>query len=97
MPVMTRPVRVALLLLLVLPLLLQGASLPHTHFGAPDGFFNQEHDLTLLAIVGAVASLDAAAPSVLLVLVVSALVVVARRRPATATVGAADSRAPPVR
>jgi hypothetical protein len=94
---MTKPIRVALLLFLVLPLLLQGASLPHTHFGAPDGFFNQEHDLTLLAIVGAVASLDAAAPSVVLVLVISALAVVPRRRPGTATVRTADSRAPPAR
>ncbi len=94
---MTRPLRVALLLLLVLPLVLQGASLPHTHFGAPDGFFNQEHDLTLLAIVGAVASLDATAPAVLLVLVVSALAVAPRRRPAMATLGAAASRAPPAR
>jgi hypothetical protein len=94
---MTRPVRVALLLLVVLPLLLQGASLPHTHFGAPDGFFNQDHNLTLLAIVGAVASLDATAPSVVLVLVVSALAVAPRRRPGTAPVGTADSRAPPAR
>jgi hypothetical protein len=94
---MTRPARVALLLLLVLPLLLQGASLPHTHFGAPHGFFNQDHDLTLLAIVGAVASLDATAPSVLLVVVVSALAVAPRRRPGTATVATADSRAPPAR
>ena len=94
---MTRPLRVALLLLLSLPLLLQGASLPHTHFGAPDGFFNQEHDLTLLAIVGAVASLDATAPAVMLVLVVSALAVAPPRRLQTATHGAAASRAPPVR
>ena len=94
---MTRPLRVALLLLLSLPLLLQGASLPHTHFGAPDGFFNQEHDLTLLAIVGAVASLDATAPAVMLVLVVSALAVAPHRRLQTATHGAAASRAPPVR
>jgi hypothetical protein len=94
---MTRPLRVALLLLLSLPLLLQGASLPHTHFGAPDGFFNQEHDLTLLAIVGAVASLDATAPAVMLVLVVIALAVAPPRRLQTATHGAAASRAPPVR
>ena len=92
---MTRSVRVALLLLLALPLLLQGASLPHTHFGEPAGFFNQDHDLTLLATVGAVASLDTAAPAVVLVLVVATLVAVSRRRVATATLGAADSRAPP--
>jgi hypothetical protein len=94
---MTRPVRVALLLLVVLPLLLQGASLPHTHFGAPHGFFNQDHDLTLLATVGAVAFLDATTPVVVLVLVVLALAVAAHRRPETALVATAESRAPPVR
>ena len=94
---MTRPVRVALLLVLVLPLLLQGASLPHTHFGAPDGFFNQDHDLTLLATVAAVASLDVAAPAVVLVLVIGTVAAIPRRRPETATAGTADSRAPPAR
>jgi hypothetical protein len=94
---MTSCVRVTLLLLLVLPLLLQGASLPHTHFGAPAGFFNQDHDLTLLATVGAVASLDTATPVVVLVLVVNTLAIAPRRRAATATLGAADSRAPPAR
>ena len=92
---MTRPIRVVLLLLLVLPLLLQGASLPHTHFGTPYGFFNQDHDLTVLAIVGAVASLDAATPAVLLVLVVTAVALAPRRRSEMATVARADSRAPP--
>jgi hypothetical protein len=95
---MIRPVRVALLLLmLALPLLLQGASFPHTHFGAPDGFFNQEHDLTLLATVGAVASLDAAVPVVLLTLVATAVVVATRRCPTPTFVCTADSRAPPIR
>jgi hypothetical protein len=94
---MTRPVRVALLLLLVLPLLLQGASLPHTHFGAPHGFFNQDHDLTLLATVGAVASLDASTPAVVLVLVVGTLALAPRRRPRMASLVSADSRAPPAR
>lgn len=95
---MTRLVRTILLVvLLALPLLLQGASLPHTHFGAPDGFFNQEHDLTLLAITGTVASLDATAPAVTLVVVVTAMAVAARRRPLPTRGRTADSRAPPVR
>jgi hypothetical protein len=95
---MTMPARTVLLVaLLALPLLLQGASLPHTHFGAPDGLFNQEHDLTLLAIAGTVASLDASAPAVTLVLVVTAMAVAARRRPVSARARTADSRAPPVR
>jgi hypothetical protein len=95
---MTRPVRIALLLaLLTVPLVLQGASVPHTHFGAPNGFFNQEHDLTLQAVTATVASLDTTAPAVTLVLVVTALAVLARRRALTTVRSAADSRAPPVR
>jgi hypothetical protein len=95
---MKRPARLALLVvLLALPLVLQGASLPHTHFGAPHGIFNHEHDLTLLATVGTVASLVATAPAVMFVLVVMTLAASARRRPATSLVRTADSRAPPVR
>jgi hypothetical protein len=95
---MKRSVRIIYLVaLLVLPLVLKGASLPHTHFGAPDGFFNHEHDQTLLATIGTVASLDATAPAVMFVLVVMALAASAYRRPATTLVRTADSRAPPVR
>ena len=95
---MTPRLRVALLvLLLTVPLLLQGASLPHTHFGAPDGFFNQEHDLTLLAIVGTVASLDAGAPALVLMLVLMAVTAGRRQRPVTTSARAAASRAPPAR
>jgi hypothetical protein len=95
---MTGRLRVTLLvLLLTVPLLLQGATLPHTHFGAPDGFFNQEHDLTLLAIVGTVASLDAGAPALVLALVVIAVAAGRRARPVTTSARAAASRAPPAR
>ena len=90
------PVRVVLLLLVV-PLLLQGATLPHTHFGAPDGFFNQEHDLTLLATVGTVASLDAGVPVLALMLVFIAVATGRRSRPTTTSARAAASRAPPAR
>lgn len=95
---MTRPVRVALLFaLLALPLIAQGASLPHTHFGAPHGFFNQEHDLTLLAISATVASLDVATPGVMFVPVVTAAAIGAWRAPDPTFACTADSRAPPVR
>jgi hypothetical protein len=95
---MTGRLRVALLvLLLTVPLLLQGATLPHTHFGAPDGFFNQEHDLTLLAIVGTVASLDVGAPVLVLLLVFISVAAGGRSRQITAPARAAASRAPPVR
>jgi hypothetical protein len=95
---MTGRLRVALLvLLLTVPLLLQGATLPHTHFGAPDGFFNQEHDLTLLAIVGTVASLDVAAPVLVLLLVFISVAAGGRSCQITTPARAAASRAPPVR
>jgi hypothetical protein len=95
---MTRPVRAVLLVaFLALPLLLQGASVPHTHFGSPHGLFNHEHDLTLLAIAGAVASLDAIAPAVLVILVAMGVALAGCARPATTLAHAADSRAPPVR
>jgi hypothetical protein len=95
---MSGRLRVALLLLLLtVPLLSQGATLPHTHFGAPDGLFDQEHDLTLLAIVGTAASLDGAAPALLLTLILLAVAAVARSRPVTISVRAAASRAPPAR
>ena len=92
---MTGRLRVALLvLLLTVPLLLQGATLPHTHFGAPDGFFDQEHDLTLLAIVG---TLDVGAPLLLLLLVFIAVAAGGGSRPVTTSARAAASRAPPAR
>jgi hypothetical protein len=95
---MIRPVRLVLLVtFLMVPLLLQGASLPHTHLGEPDGFFNHDHDLTLLATLATVASLDTAAPVVALVLVVTAAMPWSRRRSPAVTARAADSRAPPVR
>lgn len=94
---MRRPVRALLLVaFLVLPLLLQGASLPHTHSGAPHGLFNHEHDLTLLAIAGTVASLDAIAPAAFMVLVVVGVAIVGHAGPASTLACAADSRAPPV-
>jgi hypothetical protein len=95
---MRRPVRAILLVaFLVLPLLLQGASLPHTHSGGPHGLFNHEHDLTLLAITGTVASLDAIAPAAFIALVVVGMAFVAGARPAATLARADASRAPPLR
>lgn len=95
---MTAPARLAVLLLtLALPLLLQGATLPHTHAGGDGGFFNAEHDLTLLATIGTLAADVAAAPSVTFVVVATALAFVARQRGAASPPRSADSRAPPAR
>jgi heme/copper-type cytochrome/quinol oxidase subunit 2 len=86
--------RALLLLVLLLPLLLQGASLAHTHFGGAAGFYNQEHDLTLLATVGAVAQLVAAVALVVIVVVATHTARAISDAPALASV-VADSRAPP--
>jgi hypothetical protein len=51
-----------LLLLTVVALLGQGASLPHTHEASAPGVYNQEHDLSLLATRGADASLPTPLP-----------------------------------
>ena len=88
---------VVLLALLTLPLLLQGASLPHTHVGGANGLFNQEHDLTLLATIGTVASDVAAAPGVMVVLVATGVACLGRLPRVTTPARAADSRAPPAR
>lgn len=93
---MTPARRALVLAALLLPLLLQGAGLPHTHVGA-EGVFNQEHDLTLLAITATVGSLDAAAPALVLILVVASLVATVSGRPVCRRARAADSRAPPGR
>jgi heme/copper-type cytochrome/quinol oxidase subunit 2 len=93
---MTKP-RAAMLLLLLVPLLLQGASLPHTHFGGPDGFFNEEHDLTLLAALSAVAPLTGVVFVLVLLLMVAALAAAARSEAPAPALVAADSRAPPTR
>jgi hypothetical protein len=87
--------RALLLLVLVVPLLLQAASLPHTHSGS--GLFNQEHDLTLLATQAAGVSLAVAAAALLPIVVVVALSIPASPTHAVAVVADAGPRAPPVR
>src|SRR2546428_13380599 len=43
----------------LLPVLLAGATLAHTHDGAGIGLYNQEHDLVLMAALGSAAPLPA--------------------------------------
>src|SRR5206468_3257445 len=43
----------------LLPLLLVGATVAHTHDGAGIGLYNQEHDLVLMGALGSVAPLPA--------------------------------------
>jgi hypothetical protein len=84
------------ILCFVAPLLLQGATLTHTHDRGKPGLYNQEHDFTLYAISGATALPEAAAAIVAIVLAVS-VCIAAAPRPRRITCAAADSRAPPAR
>jgi len=87
----------ALALLAALTMVVQTGSVPHLHHSDTGGLFNQEHDLTLLATVGTVASDVPVVPAVIVVLVATAVASLARSRPATTFLRAADPRAPPVR
>jgi hypothetical protein len=87
--------RYAAILLVVLgALLAQGACLPHTHGGVDTSVYNAEHDLTLLAVSGTVASLPAA--PLLIAPAVTAPVVAPTPPPLVSAVTRnAESRAPP--
>lgn len=98
-----RPLNVAPRSLLILaivccfaPLLLQGATLTHTHERGSPGLYNQEHDFTLYAVSGAAALPETVVAIVAFVLVAS-ICIVAASRPRTIACAAADSRAPPAR
>src|SRR5436309_13475131 len=54
---------------LLVPLLLAGATLAHPHDGAGIGLYNQEHDLVLMGALGSVAPLPALVVAVALVVV----------------------------
>jgi hypothetical protein len=85
-----------LLLAAVVTMLLQGACLPHTHTSVGPGLYNQDHDLSLLAMLhGAAAVLDAQ-PAPLVVVVVSAVTPAGTESPAAPARSTADSRAPPL-
>jgi hypothetical protein len=92
---MSSPLSVVLLAA-VLALLLQGACLPHTHTGVGPGLYNQDHDLSLLAILHGAAVLLDAQPAPLVVVMVSAVTPAGTGSPAAPTRSTADSRAPPL-
>jgi hypothetical protein len=62
---------------LIVPLLVAGATLLHTHDAPGIGLYNQEHDLVLMGVLGSVALLPALV--VVAALVVTALLAVAPR------------------
>ena len=93
-----RPRRILglLLLLAVAAVLLQGASLPHTHAVARPGLYNQDHDLALLATLHSAAVLAEAPPTPVVFAPVAAIAPPPIRPPASAARPTCDSRAPPL-
>jgi len=83
----------ALLLVAVAAMLLQGAAVPHTHAGA-SGVYNQEHDLTLYVVTGGVALVDAVS-ALFVDAELTAASSVAVPRPPSLPRAHADCRAPP--
>jgi hypothetical protein len=85
----------ALVLAVMLVVLLQGATVPHTHDGVGPGLYNQDHDLALLATLHGHAALADAQPAPTVLVVATAVTALPRPRPDSASRRAADSRAPP--
>ena len=83
------------LLLGVVALLLAGASLPHTHAGSIPGFWNADHDLSLMAAFGTHACQLDAMPVLGIAIVIAAAISLAATRLAAAPARLVDSRAPP--
>jgi hypothetical protein len=91
---MKRPYATALILLVLVALVAQGACLPHTHTASGVGLFNQEHDLTLLATAGMAGPLPIGV-LLLVVMVTVSRCVSALPAPALFASRDAESRAPP--
>jgi hypothetical protein len=85
----------AFLLVALAALLLQGATVPHTHAGVSPGLYNQDHDLALLATLHGAAILHDTEFVPLVLAAGSAPAPLSRRTPASPPQSTADSRAPP--
>jgi hypothetical protein len=85
-----------LLLAVIVPVISQAGSVPHTHSSKSPAFFNQDHDRVLLATSGAVATGEALP---LLFTILGSTSVSARTSDPVRSivVGTTDSRAPPLR
>jgi hypothetical protein len=96
---MRRPAPRLLLALLALlaaaGMVLQAGSLQHLHDNRAAGFYNQEHDLTLLASLAGQATAPDLAPSITIDAVSTPVVTTAPARPNLRAAGSGDSRAPP--
>lgn len=86
----------AVLLIALAALLLQGATVPHTHAGVSPGLYNQEHDLALLATLHGAAVLHDTQPAPLVLTAVTALTPAATGAPGSSPRSSVDGRAPPL-
>jgi hypothetical protein len=86
---------VALLVLACAGMVVQAGSLPHLHRGYEPGIYNEEHDLTLLAALAALALLSDGVAATGIDTVVSELPPLSPERPVIRPVLASASRAPP--
>ena len=77
-------------------LLLQNGSLAHVHSVGKPGFYNHDHDLTLLATFGVGAPVPDGAPLVSWLPDVAAIPAVALSHPAASPLRYSASRAPPL-
>ena len=85
-----------LLLVAVAAVVAQGAGVQHTHAGIGPGFYNQDHDLALLATLHGAATISAAQPALAPAVVMAAVAPATSGRIDSTPRTAADSRAPPV-
>ncbi len=83
-----------LVALALLGLIVSIGTIPHSHIGPGPGFYNQEHDLAILAGVG-VAVATPEAPSVAPLLDVADALILAPALVSRPAHRGADSRAPP--
>ena len=83
------------LLLAIVAVGVEGATIPHAHKSSTPGLFNEEHDLTNLATSRGGVTVPDAVPTIALPLVVAPLVLGTASRPAATPCRQFDSRAPP--
>jgi len=93
--VLRHPLTALLVLLPLLALGIEGATIPHAHRSLGPGLFNEEHDLTNLATSRGGVTVPAAMPAVNVLVVITPLSLGAAARTAATPCRQFDSRAPP--
>lgn len=86
---------VVLVLLATTAMVLQAGSVPHLHAGGGAGFYNQEHDLTLLAGLAGHGLPAEPTPSFTIDAASASVAPSVPERPAVRLARSGDSRAPP--